>query len=338
MGEKGVPGKRGAARGRGAMPDSDLVIWVAACVSVGIIVLATAVSYGLCFVRSPLGKLAMGLFALSQALVILFVTWSSWRLGTGRSYALFVSACGAVCGIIDPAVFRGLAIAEERAAKQALEGELEEQLVVQERHLERALGSACEAERLRDSLADLFAEMGEAVKRRDARRAQELLGQASVLVPPKGEVICPNPAIDALLDSKVEQCRSQQTLVEVRADVPSHLPLPVVEVCAVLSNLIDNAMAAVRPLPVEERRIEVSVLDRGGGLAILVRNRLNGETARRALSDSRRGGDVLSDAEGELPEHGWGLSIVELIAERHEGTFSTSVRDGWFEARVLLVR
>lgn len=322
------------------MPDVDLILWVAAGISVGVIALATVVSYGLRFVRSPLGKLAMGLLAFSQALVVLFVAWSSWRLGAGWAYSLVVSACGAACGVIDPFVFRGLAIAEERAAKQALEGELEEQLVAQERHLERALGSAREAERLRGSLADLFAEMGEAVGRRDAQRVRELLGQASVLVPPRGEELCPNPAVDALLGSKVEQCSSQQTHMEVRAEVPSRLSLPIVEVCAVLSNLIDNAMAAVRPLPVGERRIEVSLLEAGGALVVVVRNRFAEDAGTGGPLEARQarlawGRD--DDVEGELPEHGWGLSIVELIAGHHAGTFSTSSRDGWFEARVLLL-
>lgn len=319
------------------MPESSLVVFAAAVVSVGVIVLATAVSYCLHLTRSPLGKLAMGLFSLSQIAVVLFVAWSSLRLGAGWGYPVVVSVCGAVCGLIDPVVFRGLSIAEERAAMEALEGELEEQLAVQERHLERALEVASDAGRLRDSLAKLFAELSDAVGRQDSQGVHGLVRRASGIVPPTGTAACPNPAVDALLGLKVEQCRFQQTLADVHAEVPERLALPVVEVCAVLSNLIDNAMAAVRPLPVEERKIEVSVLYRGGGLAIVVRNRLGGDATRPAPSGVRRRGDVFADASGALPEHGWGLSIVELIAERHEGTFATSVRDGWFEARVLLL-
>lgn len=315
------------------MPDVDFFVWVAALVSVGLVALASVASYVLRIVRSPLGKLAMSLFSLSQALVVLFVTWSSWRLEMGWGYAVFVSLCGAFCALIDPLVFRGLAIAEERAAMEALEAELEEQIASQERHLEQAMAASGEAKRLRSSLSSLFAEMGDAVGRHDARRVRELLGRAVVLVPAVGPSFCPNPAIDALLATKVEQCRSQQTRVDVRVVVPARLGIPVVEVCAVLSNLLDNAMAAVRLLPVEDRRVEVTMRGTGGGLALVVRNRFDS-----GLADERRPGSarLVSRGSSALPEHGWGLSIVELIAGRHAGTFSTSAQDGWFEARVFI--
>lgn len=320
------------------MSDPHLLIWLFALVSVGLIVLATAVSYVRHVVRTSLGRLAMSLFSLSQVLVVLFVTWSSWRLDAGWHYALFISACGIVCAVIDPLVFHGLAMAEERAAKETLERELEEQLKVQERHLRQALAVSDEARQLRESLVALFAELGSATRERDVRRARDVLGKAVVLVPPSGAALCANPAVDALLRAKVEQGRVQEMRLEVRADVSDRLELPVVEVCAVLSNLVDNALSAVRDLPVEERRVEVSALEAGGGLAIVVRNRLDASVGERGNAVLRGAVDDAERLASGLPEHGWGISIVELIAERHGGTFSLSERDDWHEARVLLLK
>ena len=33
---------------------------------------------------------------------------------------------------------------------------------------------------------------------------------------------------------------------------------------------------------------------------------------------------------GALPEHGWGLSIIDAIARRHGGSLKTSEKDGAF--------
>lgn len=320
------------------MPDPYAVVWAFALIAACLIVMTTVVSYARRMVRAPLGRLAMGLFSLSQILVVLFVTWSSWRLSAGWHYALFISVCGVACAIVDPLVFQGLAMAEERAAKAALEHELEEQLQVQERHLGQALAVFDETRQLRESLVELFAELSDATAKRDVRCARNALGKAVRLVPPSGAALCANPAIDALLGSKIEQGREQKTRLDVRADVSDCLGLPIVEVCAVLSNLVDNALSAVRALPVEERAVEVSAVEAGGGLAIVVRNRLNGAEGEQGIVAPRGTSSDVECLSSGLPEHGWGLSIVELIAERHGGSFSASVSDGWFEARVLLLR
>lgn len=306
-----------------------LALWAPAGVSVAAVTVSSVVALARCRLRSPLGVAASVMLPLSQAALVLFVTWTSWRIGVGRGYAYLAAACVLVCAAVNPPLLRGIELAEGREAAAVFEREVERQLSAQRAHLERALEVSEGASALARSLSSLFRETSRAIGDGDTGRARELLGAAAEMVPPAGESYCANPAVDALLAAKAALGERDGVSLEVDASVPADLRLPAVETCAVLSNLIDNAMSAASRLPEGERSVGVRVAVAGGCLAIAVRNRFEPAPPERS---SRRGGSL---GEG-LPEHGWGLSIVSGIARRHDGSFVTERKGGEYVARVLL--
>ena len=108
------------------------------------------------------------------------------------------------------------------------------------------------------------------------------------------------------------------------------LPLPDLEVCAVLSNLIDNAVDAVRGFAPARRWVRVVSREAQGYLVVAVENPADRAPQRRVRAALELGED------GRIPEHGWGISIVEGVARRHAGAVTTSFEDGVYTVRVLL--
>ena len=107
--------------------------------------------------------------------------------------------------------------------------------------------------------------------------------------------------------------------------IPEALTIPGAELCAVLGNLMDNAIEACRRLPEgTPRRITVRGRVNGGFLVLRVQNPVSGEENNIPV------GGALLDS------HGWGLSIVRQIAERRGGRLTTERSDGRFISTVWL--
>ena len=114
------------------------------------------------------------------------------------------------------------------------------------------------------------------------------------------------------------------------------------ELCAVFSNLLDNALNACAQSPDGERRIEAAARLWGMYLVIDVENsylRSKGQAETVGCSPS---GDAGSrrDAASPFPDlsmsHGWGRGIVREVVRRHDGTFEAGVVDDVYRVRAIL--
>ena len=280
--------------------------------------------------RSPSYRVLMLLFPVSQLAVVALTAAAVRWFQAGWGYSCFVSLCGLVAAVYDPLLFRVLAEAGEREAAAEYARTVEGQLEVQREHLARMREAGRDAEEIRVELAGLFGEVRGALDARDPELARTLLRRATDVVPPAGASFCRNPAVDALLASKLTRCRELGVELNVQAGIPMALPLPDLEVCAVLSNLIDNAVDAVRGFAPARRWVRVVSREAQGYLVVAVENPADRAPQRRVRAALELGED------GRIPEHGWGISIVEGVARRHAGAVTTSFEDGVYTVRVLL--
>lgn len=140
---------------------------------------------------------------------------------------------------------------------------------------------------------------------------------------PTPERYCAHPVADAILTEKLALCQKENIPVDCRLQIPANLPLSGAELCAVLANLLDNAMAACRTLPQEKRQIEIRGRVTGGFLLLRFCNPLP-EPAPQPTGGER------------LDRHGWGLSIVRQIAERHAGRLTAEGDKTQFVATVWI--
>lgn len=64
---------------------------------------------------------------------------------------------------------------------------------------------------------------------------------------------------DAVLNAKLYAANNLHVRVNVKANIPKNLPMSDVELCAVLGNLLDNALESCARLSEEERFIRIFI-------------------------------------------------------------------------------
>ena len=132
-----------------------------------------------------------------------------------------------------------------------------------------------------------------------------------------------HPAINALLRAKLSDCEKAGILTEVTASGSwQSLPLPAWEFCRVLSNLIDNAIDAMRQTA--NGQLHITLRQDRRGCFFSVSN--NGPCIPKEFLPRIFEAGISSHGEGR----GMGLFIVRSIVELHGGTISLDSEVGQF--------
>lgn len=135
-----------------------------------------------------------------------------------------------------------------------------------------------------------------------------------------------NVTADAILNSKLTLIKSKDIPVDAVAKVPDDLKISEIDLCAIIGNLLDNAIEAVLPLPREERFIRIYIGMTKAQLYISVTN--------STASEPRKIGGKYLSTKGE--GRGVGLMRVDSIARRNGGTVNRQNESGVFATEVLL--
>ncbi len=135
-----------------------------------------------------------------------------------------------------------------------------------------------------------------------------------------------NVTVDAILNSKLTLIKSKAIPVDAVAKVPDDLKISEIDLCAIIGNLLDNAIEAVLPLPAEERFIRIYIGMLKSQLYISVTN--------STASEPRKIGGKYVSTKGE--GRGVGLMRVDSIARRNGGTVNRQNESGVFATEVLL--
>ncbi len=139
-------------------------------------------------------------------------------------------------------------------------------------------------------------------------------------------------ALDLVLTMKFQEAREAGIEVCWQCDDMSGLALTFVEVCALFSNLLDNAIEANKKCPVEAgRRIDFSCKRKEEMLAVTVSNPVAEEPERR-----RSGELVLATTKQERALHGFGIPSIQNVLDHHSGYMKTEVKDHTFRSVIYL--
>ena len=112
-----------------------------------------------------------------------------------------------------------------------------------------------------------------------------------------------------------------------RLELPHTLPVKETEYCAMMGNLIENALKAVKTLPQEKRKVNViSSMLSDAMLGLSVDNEYAGSISigRNGLPESIREG------------HGMGLISVMNTVNHYGGTMNISTMDNIFSVDIIL--
>lgn len=137
-----------------------------------------------------------------------------------------------------------------------------------------------------------------------------------------------NVMVDAILNSKLSLIKSKDIAVNAKAIVPAELKISDVDLCAIIGNLLDNAMEACEKQDETSEcfiRVFIGVLK--SQLYISVMNSVGGTVAKDGKNY------ISTKVSGN---HGFGLMRVDRIVEKNGGYVNRQNEPGVFATEVML--
>lgn len=137
--------------------------------------------------------------------------------------------------------------------------------------------------------------------------------------------------VNILLTAYLQRCREQDIDAAVRVELPPRLSLSDADLCALLTNLLENAVEANEKIPEgRDRWLRVAIHIRGQYLYIGVEN------ARcTPVRQDKEHGLFLRDKSGT--GHGLGLRSARSIAQKYHSELRLKVTPGTFSASTALL-
>lgn len=139
-----------------------------------------------------------------------------------------------------------------------------------------------------------------------------------------------NQVLDIVLTGKAITCRNNSIELTIVADGTALSFMDWMDIPNMFGNMLDNAIEAVLPLPVDQRLIHLSVAKQRGFLCILMENPYD-----ETIKVETIGGLPISLHKSRA-FHGFGVKSIAATAKKYNGTASFKREDGWFRLRVLI--
>lgn len=308
--------------------------------------------------HSILHRISFLLYPASQLVMVAVSAVWIVRLQLPEVYLRVVGLLALACIPVDFQLFREVRKTQEADILRERVRMLEEQERVQVAYREQIAADMEDIMKLRREVAE---EMDEAVRRlreQEEGSAQERLSRAVDIMGSTAFRLCEHRSADAVATMKLKACEEAGVRPRFSLEIPHNVGVPAVELCAVIANLADNGLAAA-----------LRAWDAGGPGAS---SELGASSASSASSESGasgepflslrssvRQGHLVIEAKNSISEadrvaweesakrsrkrqrtwdeaHGWGLSIISGIAQRHGGSLECAIEDGVFRATVIM--
>ena len=222
------------------------------------------------------------------------------------------------------AIFLLMAVSLNRNARLRQENQL---LVMQRQRYESLKAAIEEARQARHDLRHQLNQISMLVEEGDMEGLRGFLARSVSRIPSLETRFCENSAADSVVGYYCGLCGREEIPIHVRLDLPETLPVDEMDLCLVLSNLLENALEASLRTAAVRRQITVTAYLHASRLLLIeVENPFDGAVKEKdgVFRSSKRKGD------------GVGLQSVRHIAERSGGASTFTYQDGVFRARVML--
>ena len=222
------------------------------------------------------------------------------------------------------AIFLLMAVSLNRNARLRQENQL---LIMQRQRYESLKAAIEEARQARHDLRHQLNQISVLVEEGDMEGLRGFLARSVSRIPSLETRFCENSAADSVVGYYCGLCGREEIPIHVRLDLPETLPVDEMDLCLVLSNLLENALEASLRTAAVRRQITVTAYLHAARLLLIeVENPFDGTVKEKdgVFRSSKRKGD------------GVGLQSVRHIAERSGGASTFTYQDGVFRARVML--
>lgn len=222
------------------------------------------------------------------------------------------------------AIFLLMAISINRNVRLQQENQL---LSMQQQRYESLKAAIEEARQARHDLRHQLNQISALAETGDLDGLKAYLAKTAARIPDLDMNFCENRAADSVVGYYCALAKREGVPFCAKLDLPQVLPVDEIDLCLVLSNLLENAFeASLRTAPAR-RRIELTAYLHGNSLALIqVENTYDGVIREKdgVFLSSKRKGD------------GVGLQSVRHIAEKSGGVSTVTYQDGLFCAKVML--
>ncbi len=273
--------------------------------------------------------LAVWLLPVSQMAAEALVVHVVFDYGLVWYVLAIVLAVAVLCAVGDVALLRGLDVAVEKSRAEEEARLLEEQVALQESYYEALEAERAKAGRMREAFAEHLRDVRSSIERRERDATLGAVDEAAAVLIPAVQRYCGHQVVDALLVGKEAAFREMHASFSCTVSIPDDGEFSDLELCAVFSNLLNNAAHACADLPEGSRWVELKARMAQGNLVVRCENAcapVAGEDRPARPARVR----TLDD------EHGWGLEILRLLARDHGGSFTAQRRGDRFVAEMVL--
>ena len=222
------------------------------------------------------------------------------------------------------AVFLLMATSLNRNAKLQQENQF---LSMQQQRYENLRTAIEEARQARHDMRHQLNQISALAEAGDLENLKSYLAKTVSRIPNLDMCFCENRAADSVVGYYCAMAKRDEIPFRARLDLPETLPVDEIDMCLVLSNLLENALeASLRTAPCR-RQIEITAYVHADRILLIkVENAFDGEVNEKNgvfRSSKRR-------------ENGIGIQSVTHIAEKNGGTSTFTYQNGTFSAKVML--
>lgn len=129
--------------------------------------------------------------------------------------------------------------------------------------------------------------------------------------------------IDIIMNSKISDAIEENIEFHYEIDNVGKLAIEDIDVCALLANLLDNAIEACEKIVDDTRWINIKVFRRNDMLFIILSNSIHPDMLKKkVLFQSEKPNSQL---------HGWGMKSIKNVLKKYEGNIEYNLREKGIE-------
>lgn len=254
------------------------------------------------------------------SLIIIYIT-------TNMPYLLKIICC--VCLIL---INLSYIVIYDRIAKKNYEIHRFSVIEEQNHYYQERITNQQELARMRHDLKNIMITIDSCILKNDVQAAKE---QLNVLL--ETRALCQEEftgcvAIDSILNVKTKKMKENGIIYKLSLQVPSDLKIKdnnILDVSAILGNLLDNAIEAVLRLGKDkERIIDIVIQYNNGKLIFNLQN-----TSKQILTDFSH---VLIRSEKGKERYGIGISSIKERVDRLKGHYDFGYEGGQYTALIVI--
>ena len=226
--------------------------------------------------------------------------------------AIILSAAVTLSLIADIIAFKQYVISLDMAQIEAENKALEYQNQLNLNYFSELKENETELRKIKHDISGCLETMKEIIyTEKDTEKAQHFFDELSMTL---GNITtgfyCKNSLINAIIISKSKICDKQGIRLSAEIKIPEALNISDTDICRILVNMLDNTIEANEKED-KNKFIDLSIKENDGFIYLSTRNPFSGENIGSTTKENKK-------------EHGYGLRILNDIAQKYNGYTKTA--------------